>query len=111
MKKQTLQEWLDEAKRRFGEKTSEWKFQCPQCGNVQSPKNFVDAGIEPAQAPNFSYQGCIGRVDTSKGCNWAAYGLFGTLGKGRLIVAPDGKEVEVFDFAEVIADETQAQQA
>ena len=35
----------------------------------------------------------------STGCNWAAYGFFGTLGKGRLIIMEDGEEVEVFAFA------------
>ncbi|WP_202946813.1 VVA0879 family protein, partial [Rhodanobacter spathiphylli] len=50
---------------------------------------------------------CVGRYTgkgsprkgDSSGCDWAAYGLFGTLGKGR-IVLNEGKESEVFDFAE-----------
>ena len=33
------------------------------------------------------------------GCDWAAYGLFGTLGKGRSVTTEDGNVVEVFDFA------------
>jgi hypothetical protein len=98
MKKQILSEWLDEAKSRFGEKTVNWKFQCPRCGNVQTPMDFVNAGVDKTEAANMSYQGCIGRVVKEKGCDWAAYGFFGTLGNGRLVVAPDGKEVEVFDF-------------
>ncbi|WP_431090826.1 VVA0879 family protein [Paenibacillus sp. 8b26] len=99
MIKQTLEEWRTEAIELFGDKASEWKFVCPACSGVQSPKDFVDAGLEKDQAANTSYQRCIGRIDKSKGCNWAAYGLMGTLGKGRLILTPEGNEVEVFDFA------------
>lgn len=99
MIKQTLEEWKTEATKRFGEKTAYWKFVCPRCGNIQSPKDFVDAGINEEDAATNSYQGCIGRSVKDQGCDWAAYGLFGTLGKGRIVIAPDGREVEVFDFA------------
>lgn len=101
MIKQTLDEWLNEAKTRFGDKARHWKFVCPSCGNVQTPQDFVDAGIDKEEAGSKSYQGCIGRTVKDKGCDWAAYGLFGTMGKGRTVIKPDGKEVEVFDFAEV----------
>jgi hypothetical protein len=59
---------------------------------------------DPFDAP----QGCIGRTngkgsnngkDQGFGCNWAAYGLLGTLGKGRTVIFSDGHESEVFDFA------------
>ncbi|WP_444811862.1 hypothetical protein ACQ0P7_04925, partial [Streptococcus canis] len=30
--------------------------------------------------------------------NWAAYGLFGTMGKGRVVILPNEDKVEVFDF-------------
>lgn len=99
MIKQTLQEWRDEASNRFGEKTAFWKFVCPKCGNVQTPQDFVDAGINQNEAASKSYQGCIGREVKEQGCNWAAYGLLGTLGNGRIVITPDGSEVEVFDFA------------
>ncbi|MFD2116382.1 VVA0879 family protein [Paenibacillus yanchengensis] len=100
MIKQTLDEWRNEAMERFGEKTSQWKFTCPRCQNSQSPQDFVDAGIAQQEAANMSYQQCIGRKVTGKGCDWVAYGLLGTLGQGRVVVAPDGREVEVFNFAE-----------
>lgn len=102
MIKQTLDEWKKEAESRFGDKTAHWKFVCPRCGNTQSPQDFVDAGVDKEEAASDSYQGCIGRKVKDKGCDWAAYGLFGTMGKGRIVIAPDdGREVEVFDFAEV----------
>lgn len=101
MLKQPLNEWREEAAQRFGEKGRNWKFVCPKCGNVQSGQDFIDkAGMTPAKSSNFVYQNCIGRHVKGIGCDWAAYGLFGTLGKGRMVVMEDGEEVEVFDFAE-----------
>lgn len=100
MVKQTLEDWRAEARERFGEKTAVWRFVCPKCGNVQTPQDFVEAGVEVKEAANMSYQGCIGRKVQGKGCNWAAFGLLGTLGKGRVVVTPDSCEVEIFDFAE-----------
>ena len=105
MIKQTLTEWQEEAKNRFGDNPNSWKFVCPACGRVTSLKEFVDAGGDK----NGVYQECIGRVngkgspdgkDNGFGCNWAAYGLFGNLGKGRIVITPKGNEIEVFDFAD-----------
>ena len=103
MKRTTLKEWQEEARARFGEDYREWKFQCPACGHEQSIRDFEDIGIDP----NCAFQGCIGRhtgkgaavKGDSSGCNWAAYGFFGTLGKGRLVIMEDEEEVEVFAFA------------
>lgn len=102
-KKDTLADWLTEGKETFGEDFSQWRFICPACGHIQTVQDFTDIGA----SANNAYQECIGRCtgkgspkkgDTS-GCNWAAYGLFGTLGKGRIVVTDDGTEVEVFQFA------------
>jgi hypothetical protein len=103
MIKQTLKEWLDEGKERFGEDFTKWKFKCPACGHINTGQEFKDAGADP----NDMYVNCIGRFTgkgspqkgDSSGCNWAAYGLFGTLCKGRIVIK-EGKEIEVFDFAE-----------
>jgi hypothetical protein len=40
------------------------------------------------------------RKDSGKPCDWAAFGLFGTLGRGSVVARPEG-ETWVFDFAEV----------
>lgn len=32
------------------------------------------------------------------GCDWASFGLFGTLGKGDIVVDEDGSEIEVFKW-------------
>ncbi|WP_153465058.1 VVA0879 family protein [Sediminibacillus terrae] len=104
MNKQTLAEWLEEGENTFGSHKLKWRFKCPACGHEASIEDFVEHGADPNEA----HQKCIGRVngkgtkhqkDEGFGCNWAAYGLFGTLGNGRLVIADDGKEIEVFDFA------------
>lgn len=105
MKEQTLQEWLQEGKTIFGNDFKNWWFVCPSCGHIASIQDFIDLGYDG----NLAYQECIGRVngnrkqfnkDNAKGCDWAAYGLFGTCGKGRVVINENGKKVEVFDFAE-----------
>lgn len=104
--KQSVAEWLEEAEQLFGKDKKQWKFECPACGHVASIGDFINEGADH----NDAYQVCIGRVngkgtknqkDLGDGCNWAAYGLFGVLGKGRTIVSEGGKDVEVFDFAKV----------
>lgn len=103
IKKQTIKEWQAEMKNLFKSR-QDVAFVCPACGKVASIKDHVDAGGTEDNAP----QQCIGRTnrkggkdgkDNGFGCNWAAFGLFGTLGKGREIALPDGKPIHVFDFA------------
>lgn len=100
---QTLEEWQAEMRGRFTS-MEEVAFICPACGHVATVKDHMAAGGKADDAP----QGCIGRTngkgskngkDQGFGCNWAAYGLLGTMGKGRKIVFPDKHETEVFDFA------------
>lgn len=104
MCKQTLAEWTNEGKQLFGKDFLEWKFECPVCGHVASIRDFKEVGADP----NDAYQMCIGRVngkgtknqtDEGNGCNWAAFGLFGTVSKGRTVISDEGNEVSVFDFA------------
>ncbi|MEY8355234.1 VVA0879 family protein [Lachnospiraceae bacterium 54-53] len=103
MNKTALKGWLDEGEVLFGADRSKWRFICPACGHIQTVKEMEDAGRDPQNA----YQECIGRYtgkgspregDTS-GCNWTAYGLLGTLGRGRIVISETGREVEVFAFA------------
>lgn len=109
--KYLLNDWINELKRRFGDDFLNWKFVCPACDRVNSLWEFKELGAEPDDA----YCNCIGRfndkgtdglkpdrkISKEFGCNWAAYGLFKTLGKGDVVVTPDGKEVDVFAMAEV----------
>ncbi len=103
MVEQTLEQWQAEMKSRFTS-SEECAFKCPACGRVSTVKDFIDAGGQFDDAP----QACIGRIngkgtknqrDEGFGCNWAAFGLFGTMGKGRKVTFPDGTSCEVFDFA------------
>lgn len=102
--KYTLKEWKEELRKRFGDKFEDYKFICPACGKVSSGKEFKLAGAEPDDI----YCNCIGRFtgkgaankNSKDGCDWAAYGLFGTLGKGDVVVTEEDKEVQVFKIAE-----------
>ncbi|QAR35246.1 VVA0879 family protein [Latilactobacillus curvatus] len=93
MKEQTIQEWKADGSSLFGSNPKKWKFICPSCGHVQSGEEFEK--LENCNDWQDVYTKCIGRFVDGKGCNWAAFGLFRTLGKGRKV---DGK-TEVFDFA------------
>lgn len=110
MKKYTYSEWLQEGRKRFGEDIKKWKFVCPACGHIQSVSDFVSLGLDP----NNAFQECIGRHNGNAkpahehsvdGCDWCSYGLFGTLGKGIIVITEDGKQMEVFDFAQAESEE------
>jgi hypothetical protein len=117
--KYTLKEWKAEGKRRFGDDIMNWKFVCPACGRVNTGREFEEVGAEP----NDMYQTCIGRHNgkgtnrpiTPKkgvpapehGCNWAAFGLLGTLNGGDIVVSDNGKEVPIFSFAETETEATE----
>lgn len=102
----TIEDFRAEVERRGGRACG---FVCPLCGNVATGHEFAAAGAEARRVA----QECIGRVTGANGglyskvtpmpqpCDWAAFGLFGTLGKGQTVVYPDGKQVGAFAFAEV----------
>lgn len=96
--KYTKEEWEAKGKELFGGNRMEWKFVCPQCGNVTTPndfKKFKDQGATPDSA----VQQCIGRYDEDHGCNWCAYGLFA--GPSFITdVDKTGGQVGIFNFAE-----------
>ena len=99
MPRMTVEEWRAEAIRRFGsfEKT---RFVCPACEHVASVEDFKAYKDQGAQ-PDSAAVKCIGRYDQSiTECDWAAFGLFGTLNGGIKVVMPEGDEINVFDFAE-----------
>jgi hypothetical protein len=85
----TQEELQIEASLRFGADPLDYAFQCPNCDDVATIREFKDANTSQA-APG---QDCIGRhlgaLDKAKhasadayrkaggrGCDWAAYGLF-----------------------------------
>ncbi len=103
----TLEEWLAEGRRLFGDDQLQWRFVCPICGNVQSPNDFRQyqgRGATPASA----YQECIGRYlpkaqcgkaladgprVPERPCDYAAFGLF-RVGP----VQVQGHSYPIFDF-------------
>jgi hypothetical protein len=104
VKRMSYADWLAEAERRFGKNSMKWKFICPACGFVASTEDYKRAGAKPENV-GFS---CIGRwtghIETDMGtkpgpCNYAGGGLIGL--NPITVVMPDGKEHDVFDFAEV----------
>lgn len=105
MKKYTLKEWREKGETLFGKDFKTWQFVCPGCGNVASIQDFINLGQDEENACNHSYNECISRYTNAgspqqnkKPCNWAAYGLLGTLGKGIMIEVKEEKEIEIFDF-------------
>lgn len=102
-KTMTQAEWIAEGTRRFGEFGLAWRFVCPSCGHVATPKDWRDAGA-PEGAIAFS---CVGRYLGAKGdnsfkrdggpCNYAGGGLF-KLNPVR-VIDDEGKEHNVFAFA------------
>lgn len=74
----TQDEFDAEARRRFpGKKPIDWAFQCPNCGDIATPRHFRDIGAHPRSAG----QECIGRHwrrqedGVMRGCDWTAYGV------------------------------------
>jgi hypothetical protein len=101
----TIDEWKQEAIRRFGTDPNRWRFVCPSCGHVASIQDWKDAGASEGEAA-FS---CIGRHISKSAdiggkpgpCNYAGGGLFQL--NPITITHADGHTSNVFDFAD--ADE------
>jgi hypothetical protein len=114
--KYTLAEWRAEGVRRGGGDLLDARFRCPLCQHVASPRDFQAAGADPNRAA----MECIGRVIGARGgmrverrpgqampqpCDWAAFGLFGTLNKGVEVEMESGNVVWAFAFADDARDE------
>lgn len=68
----TQAELMAMARERFGSDTKLIAFQCPNCGDIATLKDFIDGGSDPGKAG----QECIGRtVPGGRGCKFVAYGL------------------------------------
>ena len=113
MSKQYLKfdEWKAQGAKLFGENMKEWRFVCPVCGHVQTPRMFHEAGLDP----NWVTNQCFGRhlpkeqrggfskdhgnPDIKSPCDYAAYGLF------KLapieVEFPGGERSECFGFANI----------
>lgn len=110
MRKISLAEWEAEGTEKFGKDMMKWKFECPACGNVQSPEDFrkfKDRGATPSDA----YFNCIGRfvgggdafVTKTQPCNYTMGGLI-RLAK-TIVIDKEGIEHYVFEFASPASSE------
>lgn len=109
-------EFLAEAKARFGPKVHDWKFVCPMCGTVQSVQQLLDAvlaiGGKKDEVHGYIGYSCIGRFTRQgdagiaaknrgerwdKGCNWTLGGLFQT--HELEVIMPDGNKRPTFELA------------
>jgi len=117
MKRMTQDEFLAEAKRRFGDNVRDWKFVCPMCGTVQSVQQLMDAviaaGGKKEDVHGYIGFSCIGRFtgqsDASisaknrgykwdKGCNWTLGGLLQF--HNLEVLLPDGYHRPTFELAD-----------
>lgn len=101
----SVEEWQQEAVRRFGKDSGDWKFVCPACGHVAAARDWLNLGAGEGSVA-FS---CVGRQMPeaapafSKGkqpCTYAGGGLFRL---NPICVKQGGKEFWVFAFAEATA--------
>lgn len=105
------EDWQKEAVKRYGTDCDNWKFRCPSCLNVMTPKMYhelaMDNGNTKESSHNMIAFSCVGRLmenpttifQKGKGfCNYAGGGLFGL--NPVLVKFPEGKEARFFDFAD-----------
>ena len=112
-------EWKAIGVKLYGKSAKDWKFVCPNCGNIQSAQDFIalkEAGIIPEtfDIAKYFHFSCIGRYDTrikkvgtmsdpTSPCDYTNGGLF-CIAKVRVeIFNPDDCAsvfVWVFDFAD-----------
>jgi hypothetical protein len=118
MKTMTQEEFLTEAKARFGDNTRDWKFVCPMCGTTQSVEQLINAvvasGGKKEDVHGYIGFSCIGRFNKQgdagiaaknrgeawdKGCNWTLGGLFHM--HTLEVVLENGHKRPTFELAEV----------
>jgi hypothetical protein len=85
--------WHADGERRFGPDMLDWRFVCPNCGDVASVREF------PEDSRNAAGAECIGRSAPGRGCNWAAGGLFAGPAWVLRTVAGEVRAIPVFRFA------------
>lgn len=86
---ESVEAWKAKARELFGDNFRDWRFQCPVCKHVASPRDFKELGADPDGAR----RECIGRhlpkdktrdafgmqadgyAAVEQPCNYAGYGL------------------------------------
>lgn len=103
MRRITYAQWEAEGTLRFGESKPDWRFECPSCGHVATPRQWMAAGASEGEIA-FS---CVGRrtgageAKTFKRaggpCNYAGGGLFKL--NPVTVEFEDGTTGAIFEFA------------
>lgn len=107
----TMDGFLAELEAQGVPKTGDYAFRCVMCNTVQSMRSFVRAGATPDTAEAQVGFSCVGRhtdagpwdpkdAERAKvpGCDWTIGGLFGSLGRG-VVVMRDGRSHPRFHLA------------
>ena len=107
----SMDEFLAELEAQGVPKSGDYAFRCVMCNTVQSMRSLVRAGATPDTAEKQIGYSCVGRftnagpwtpkdVERAKvpGCDWTIGGLFGSLGRG-VVVIRDGRKHPLFHLA------------
>lgn len=95
----TREEWIAEAKRRFGKDPKKWRFRCVVCGHEQSAEEVIERNPElEGSISTWIYFSCEGRFTAGGGCDWTLGGLLQL--HTLEVEADDGEIVPVFEFAD-----------
>ena len=84
-------DWEKRGVELFGEDKKKWKYKCPSCNHIQTPKDFIKMKAKPENA-NFN---CVGRFKKGIGCNWSLGGLFSI---HKVTVVKDSIPHPTFEF-------------
>ena len=92
----TLAEWEDEGRRLYGNDKLDWKFRCPACGHIQTPREFKAAG----HSPHAAYVDCASRfgIGGRSTCKWTIGGLLKV--GGRYVIDDSYTPRLIFEFAD-----------
>lgn len=107
----THQQWMEEAKQRYGDRARDWRFVCPVCKTIQSGRDFLNY-CDSEQASTVLGFSCIGRFMPNpsaafgdhKGTDACDYTTGGLLNVSPVRVTMRDEEasieISVFDFAD-----------
>lgn len=104
----TYDEWRAEGKRLFGDDDGDWRFVCPMCEHVQTPRDFGKYKDQGAK-PDMAAFNCIGRFTETPAkafgtrgkkilgpCDYTSGGLFNV--NPVELVMKDGSKYRIFAF-------------
>ena len=57
----TLDEWLAQGIKLFGPDVDDWEFKCPNCGHIQTRRDWLALGMSKRQVDQRLGFSCIGR--------------------------------------------------